>query len=224
MKLSKYALLNTLTYGLALFGPRLLSYFIPFKQQDFTVLTMLFFIIGACLMIFYIPKLETPLDVEKKREKVSTKRAVGEGFIGIVIVLATQSIAASLEMLLTKQPMVSENTQNIMQVVQSNFGFVFIVAIAGPIMEELFFRRTLIGMVGNKFDFLIGSLASSILFFLAHGDGHFLVYFMMGMALSLLYRSTGNIVTSIIAHCGLNTTVTVMQMLLPYLSQFLRGL
>lgn len=221
MKLTKYAILNTITYGLALFGPVLISQLFHLGQQDYTMLLILFNIVCACLMIYYIPKLETPLDVEKKRAKVSKKRAIMEGFIGIAIVLAAQSISVYLELLLGKQPVGSENTQNIMELIQSNFGVLLLVSIAGPIMEELFFRRTLIGLIGNKFDFLIGALASSMLFFLAHGDGHFLIYFVMGCVLSLLYRSTGNIVTSMIAHCGLNTFVTVMQLLIVYFDKFI---
>ncbi len=214
MNLKKYTFLNTLTYGIALFGPALLQAFLPITAKESIVLTIVFYIIGACLMISYIPKLTTPLDVEEKKATVSTKKAILEGIIGIAIVFAAQSLANILEITLMHQPVGSENTQNIMAIIQNNYAFILIVSIAGPIMEELFFRRTLIGLIGNKFDFLIGGLASSMLFFLAHGDGHFLVYFIMGYTLALLYRSTGNIVTSIIAHCGMNTIVVLANVFL----------
>lgn len=214
MNLKKYALLNFLTYGIALFAPAFIQAAIPITTQQAIVLTIIFYVIGACLMLFYAPKLTTPLEVEEKKARTSTKRAIVEGIIGIAIVFAAQNIANLLELTFMNQPIVSENTQNILAIIKSNFAFILIVSIAGPIMEELFFRRTLIGLIGNKFDFLIGGLASSILFFLAHGDGHFLIYFMMGFTLALLYRSTGNIITSIIAHCGMNTIVIVVNLIL----------
>ncbi|WP_267548719.1 CPBP family intramembrane metalloprotease [Enterococcus faecalis] len=40
------------------------------------------------------------------------------------------------------------------------------------------------------------------------------LYFFMGFFFALLYKQTGKIWTSIIAHCGMNTIVIIVQLLL----------
>ncbi|HCO04648.1 MAG TPA: CPBP family intramembrane metalloprotease, partial [Enterococcus faecalis] len=40
------------------------------------------------------------------------------------------------------------------------------------------------------------------------------VYFFMGFFFALLYKQTGKIWTSVIAHCGMNTIVIIVQLLL----------
>lgn len=223
MSLTKYAFFNTLTYGLALFGPALL---LTLLHEFFGIayswqipLILVAYCLGAGLMLGFIPRLKTPLKVEEKAVNSSNKKAIVEGLIGIAIVICVQGVANVVEMSITGQAPSSANTDQIMAIIKSNLLFTIVVSIVGPIMEELFFRRTLLGLFGNYFGFWPATILSSFLFFLAHQDGHFLVYFAMGLTLSLLYRSTGKITTSIIAHCGMNTFVILMQLLLlPYLT------
>lgn len=214
MSLNFYTLLNLVTYTAALFGPAIAVSLLPVTAQQGLVLQIIFYIIGAALMIFYHPELKEALVVEEKQKKVSLKKAIGEGFVGIALVTAVQGLANYLDIFISGQLPVSENTQNIMSMIQANMGFILLVSIAGPIMEELFFRRALIGFFGNHFNFWIGAIISSFLFYLAHQDGHFLLYFAMGLTLALLYRSTGRIITSIIAHCGMNTIVILLNLVL----------
>jgi len=54
---------------------------------------------------------------------------------------------------------------------------------------------------------------SSLLFAIAHFDGHILLYFSLGMFFSLLYYVTGNIWTSIIAHAGMNALVVIVSLI-----------
>lgn len=220
MSLNLYAFLNLLTYFIALFAPAVFGTLLPINQQGLIVLTIVFYVIGAALMIFYYPSLKDKLVVEKKQSLTKNSKAILEGIIGIGILFAVQMAANYIEISLSGALPTSENTQGIMTLIQENVAFVLLVSIAGPIMEELFFRRALIGFLGNHFNFWIGAVASSFLFYLAHQDGHFILYFSMGMTLALLYRSTGKILTSIVAHCGMNTLVIVANLvLLPLLNQ-----
>lgn len=214
MSLNFYTLLNLVTYTAALFGPAILVNSLSLNFQQGLVLQIIFYVIGAALMLLYHPELKDALIVEEKQKKVSLKKAIGEGFIGIAIVTAVQGLANYLDIFISGQLPVSENTQNILAMIQENMGFILLVSIAGPIMEELFFRRALIGFFGNHFNFWTGAIVSSFLFYLAHQDGHFLLYFSMGLTLALLYRSTGRILTSIIAHCGMNTLVILLNLIL----------
>ena len=219
MNLTKYTLYNTLTYGLALFGPALII--IPLAKilglGDVVTgvpVTIIFYCLGALLMLYYVKKFKGQLAIEHSTADTAKRNPIITGFIGIFILFAVQMIANSIEMQISGTIPTSANTENIMAVIQSNLLFTIVVSIAGPIMEELFFRRTLIGLLGNRFGFWIGAIFSSLLFFAAHADSHFILYFSMGLTLALLYRYTGKIWTSMIAHCGMNTLVILIQLVL----------
>lgn len=218
MNLAKYSLSNIITYGLALFGPALIV--LPLLKMfgvsgvSSIPITIIFYCVGAALMLLYLKKMPVTLTIEKKSTRTMRTNPIATGFIGIIILFAVQIIANATEISLTGNMPSSANTQNIMNVLQSNLLFTIVVSIAGPIMEELFFRRTLIGVLGNFLGFWGAAIISSFLFFLAHADGHFLIYFLMGMTLAVLYRYTGKIWTSMIAHCGMNTMVIVIQLVL----------
>ncbi|WP_071131284.1 CPBP family intramembrane glutamic endopeptidase [Enterococcus timonensis] len=220
MTLNPYALLNLVTYFVALFAPSLLTVMFKLDAGQASTLTIIFYVIGAALMIYFVPKLNEDLVVEKKSTQTKSSKAIYEGIIGIAIVTAVQIGANLIEAALTGGLQGSENTQGILDVIQQNFAFILLVSIAGPIMEEIFFRRTLIGFLGNHFNFWIGAVASSLLFYLAHQDGHFLLYFTMGMTLALIYRNTGKILTSIIAHAGMNTLVILINLIPIWMARY----
>lgn len=83
-------------------------------------------------------------------------------------------------------------------------------------MEEFVFRRSLIGLTETYTGFWIAAIVSSSLFSIIHQDGHFFVYFSMGFFFALLYKMTGKIWTSIIAHCGMNALVVIAQLVIHY--------
>ncbi|WP_274661841.1 CPBP family intramembrane glutamic endopeptidase, partial [Enterococcus lactis] len=134
------------------------------------------------------------------------------GLVGIFVALILQSIAVMLESILFGEATPSENTQNIIQMIMEAPAFILATTIAGPIMEEFVFRRSILGIISRYSKFWVGAVISSLLFAFAHNDGHLLIYFFLGFFFSLEYKATGRIWTSMITHVGMNTLVVLVQL------------
>lgn len=214
MTINKYFFLNIFTYALVFFSPLLLT-LITLKSQNANPDTMIsgtaiIYVIGTIIMI-----IESALLKEKpliERSKKRWGKVITWGLAGIFLAFLAQSFAAILEQVLLQTATPSENTANIMEMIKFSPIFILSVSIAGPIMEELLFRRAGIAFFSQYISPLLSACLTSFLFALAHNDGHIIVYFIMGMMFYALYRKTGNIWTSIIAHCGMNSLVVLIQL------------
>ncbi|MGC6768857.1 CPBP family intramembrane glutamic endopeptidase [Enterococcus sp. LJL128] len=185
-------------------------------SQDVVVLaSTLAYILGAGLMIGLYLKDKEKTMVEKKGRLHSPVFVLLLGVSGIFLALFLQGIVVSLQTTITNTAPNSENTKNIISIILNNSLFVFATIIGGPIMEEFVFRRSLIDLFYyEKTGFWLGAILSSALFSIIHFDGNFFVYFVLGLFFAILYKVTGKIWTSIIAHCGMNTLVVVIQLIL----------
>lgn len=214
MTINKYFFINIFTYGLVFFSPvflALATYLTNQNNQNILAIgTAVLYFIGALAMIIEGRFLkETPL-VEKPSH--SWLKIVTWGLLGIVLAFFSQSLAAIIEQLLFPTFTTSENTANIMEMIKLSPVFILTVSIAGPIMEELLFRRAGTAFLSQYISPILSASLTSFLFALAHNDGHLIVYFIMGMVFYYLYQKTGSIWTSIIAHCGMNTLVVLIQL------------
>jgi membrane protease YdiL (CAAX protease family) len=95
--------------------------------------------------------------------------------------------------------------------------FAILGSLIAPVLEEIFFRRILFGLFRQHDYIKTGIIVSSLLFALAHfstfikmGVFYFIGYFFAGLILALIYHKTNTILTSIIAHVLINTTVFLM--------------
>ncbi|MFD2444206.1 CPBP family intramembrane glutamic endopeptidase [Bacillus sp. CGMCC 1.16607] len=131
--------------------------------------------------------------------------------IGIFLALISQTIAANIENLLGIEPG-SENTKEIMEIINL-FPFVIIVSsILGPVLEEIVFRKILFGSLYKRFNFFLSGLISSVIFALAHMEPeHVLLYSAMGFTFAFLYVKTKRIWVPIFAHVSMNTFVVLIQ-------------
>jgi membrane protease YdiL (CAAX protease family) len=89
---------------------------------------------------------------------------------------------------------------------------VYMVVFA-PTVEELLFRRVIFGELSKRYGFIIGSIASSLVF----AAGHMTLtgsigYFVTGMILCWSYRKYG-FVTIVFAHTYLNLAVVLISSL-----------
>ncbi|MFP9075435.1 lysostaphin resistance A-like protein, partial [Enterococcus faecalis] len=91
--------------------------------------------------------------------------------VGIFVALILQSIAVMLESVLFCEATPSENTQNIIQMIMEAPAFILATTVAGPIMEEFVFRRSILGIISRYSNFWVGAVISSLLFAFAHNDG-----------------------------------------------------
>lgn len=168
------------------------------------------YIISAVILIFINSKTNKNNTLSNHSE--TTQKVILVGISGIFISWFLQAILALIEIQLLNQPMGSQNTQEITNLIKSAPFFILAVTIAGPIMEEFVFRFSLINFLNQKLNIWLSAIISSLIFAILHGDGHYLVYTGLGFFFFLLYRKTGSLLTSIITHAGMNTLVIVAQL------------
>ncbi|MGM0213456.1 lysostaphin resistance A-like protein [Enterococcus sp. AZ109] len=209
MRTRNYIFLTIFTYGLVLFSPILFAPFVGSDKQQLIQITTYSYIVGALLLIFYWRKSQ-PLSLEKSSRRFPI--AVMYGIAGIFLSMMLQMVLLQIEIRLTNQPIMSQNTQDIIQLIRENSVFVIATTIAGPIMEEMIFRRAIFGELSERFGFLFPAIISSFLFALAHQDGHYLLYGGLGLFFCWLFARTGKIWTSMITHVGMNLLVVLTQL------------
>ncbi|MFV0557754.1 MAG: lysostaphin resistance A-like protein [Enterococcus sp.] len=208
MTFNKYCFLTIFCYGLVFFLPALAT-----SAQMAIFFTTLFYLCGALFMFLLYTKSLPFLLIEKRSS--TWPKILFWGLLGIFIAIFLQNIAITIESLF-REYTTSENTQSIIAVVRQQPLFVLAVMFGGPIMEEFVFRRALLGFIANYSTLWLGTILSSLIFALAHNDGHLLVYFFLGCFFAWLYYHTGKIWTSIITHIGMNGLVILLQLLFAF--------
>ncbi|HGF8029332.1 CPBP family intramembrane metalloprotease [Enterococcus faecium] len=213
MSLKKYSFLSIFCYGLIFISPLILASIGLVKStSELITATAVMYILGAVVLAIFYFKQREPLAIESAVKKASAPKIVIYGLVGIFVALILQSIAVMLESVLFGEATPSENTQNIIQMIMEAPAFILATTVAGPIMEEFVFRRSILGIISRYSNFWVGAVISSLLFAFAHNDGHLLIYFFLGFFFSLEYKATGRIWTSMITHVGMNTLVVLVQL------------
>ncbi|MCI1181050.1 CPBP family intramembrane metalloprotease [Enterococcus faecium] len=213
MSLKKYSFLSIFCYGLIFISPLILvSIGLVKSTSELITATAVMYILGAVVLAIFYFKQREPLAIESAVKKASAPKIVIYGLVGIFVALILQSIAVMLESVLFGEATPSENTQNIIQMIMEAPAFILATTVAGPIMEEFVFRRSILGIISRYSNFWVGAVISSLLFAFAHNDGHLLIYFFLGFFFSLEYKATGRIWTSMITHVGMNTLVVLVQL------------
>lgn len=213
MSLKKYSFLSIFCYGLIFISPLILASIGLVKStSELITATAVMYILGAAVLAIFYFKQREPLAIESAVKKASAPKIVIYGLVGIFVALILQSIAVMLESVLFGEATPSENTQNIIQMIMEAPAFILATTVAGPIMEEFVFRRSILGIISRYSNFWVGAVISSLLFAFAHNDGHLLIYFFLGFFFSLEYKATGRIWTSMITHVGMNTLVVLVQL------------
>lgn len=213
MSLKKYSFPSIFCYGLIFISPLILASIGLVKStSELITATAVMYILGAVVLAIFYFKQREPLAIESAVKKASAPKIVIYGLVGIFVALILQSIAVMLESVLFGEATPSENTQNIIQMIMEAPAFILATTVAGPIMEEFVFRRSILGIISRYSNFWVGAVISSLLFAFAHNDGHLLIYFFLGFFFSLEYKATGRIWTSMITHVGMNTLVVLVQL------------
>ncbi|NTK42643.1 CPBP family intramembrane metalloprotease [Enterococcus faecium] len=213
MSLKKYSFLSIFCYGLIFISPLILASIGLVKStSELITATAVMYILGAVVLAIFYFKQREPIAIESAVKKASAPKIVIYGLVGIFVALILQSIAVMLESVLFGKATPSENTQNIIQMIMEAPAFILATTVAGPIMEEFVFRRSILGIISRYSNFWVGAVISSLLFAFAHNDGHLLIYFFLGFFFSLEYKATGRIWTSMITHVGMNTLVVLVQL------------
>jgi membrane protease YdiL (CAAX protease family) len=81
----------------------------------------------------------------------------------------------------------------------------FYAIVAGPVAEEIVFRKILFGWLDRKWNFWAAAAVASTIFAIAHLSlGRALGYFAVGLAFCYAYKKSGSLAPSILAHASLN--------------------
>ncbi len=147
-----------------------------------------------------------------QRDAPSAASAAGWAVGGIFLALIAQATAASIENMIGIE-MGSENTQQIIRIIEASPIVILISSVVGPILEEIVFRKVIFGSLYKRFNFFLSALISSVIFALAHFEPeHILLYSAMGFTFAFLYVKTKRIIVPIFAHVAMNTLVAVIQL------------
>ncbi|WP_409291116.1 lysostaphin resistance A-like protein [Peribacillus sp. SCS-37] len=132
---------------------------------------------------------------------------------GVFLALFAQSLAGNIERWMGVDPG-SQNTQDIIRLIEAVPFVIIVSSVVGPILEEIVFRKIIFGALYKRFNFFISAVISSVIFGLVHGEpAHLLLYSAMGFSFAFLYVRTRRIMVPIFAHVAMNTLVVIMQTL-----------
>ncbi|MGG5254751.1 lysostaphin resistance A-like protein [Neobacillus sp. SM06] len=167
------------------------------------------FSIGLAITLFILRK--EMRGTRDNRSGSSLSVSIIWAIFGVFLALFAQSLAANIERLIGV-PMGSENTQQILKIIDTLPLTILVSSIFGPILEEIVFRKILFGTLYKRFNFFVSALASSVIFALAHMEPqHVLLYSSMGFTFAYLYIRTKHILVPIFAHVAMNTLVVIIQ-------------
>ncbi|GAB9261206.1 CPBP family intramembrane glutamic endopeptidase [Ligilactobacillus animalis] len=140
-------------------------------------------------------------------KKLALRQEIYYIIFGTLALVLLQWLSSYIEIKFLGQPSYSANTGYLLTVLAKYPYYLVNIVIFAPIMEEFVFRKVLFADLGSVIDPIGAALASSLLFSLAHQDGHYLTYAGIGLVLCLLYARTGRLRIPILAHSLMNLLI-----------------
>ncbi|MEH7439760.1 type II CAAX endopeptidase family protein [Neobacillus drentensis] len=167
------------------------------------------FSIALIIILFLLRKEFNAKRLEERNSSLGP--SIAWAIFGVFLALFAQYVAAIIESLLGIK-MGSENTKDILTIIDTLPLAILVTSIFGPILEEIVFRKIIFGALYKRFNFFISALISSVVFALAHMEPvHILLYSAMGLTFAFLYVKTKRIWVPIFAHVTMNTMVVLVQ-------------
>ncbi len=171
------------------------------------------FSIGLVITLFFLRDERQSRDRSMDLwERMPLGSSIAWAIGGIFLAFIAQAVAGTIEQQLFRVNGESQNTQNILNLIEMFPVVILITSVIGPILEEIVFRKILFGaLLYKRLGFFLSALISSVIFSLAHGEPeHTLLYSAMGFTFAFLYVKTGRIIVPIIAHVSMNTLVILI--------------
>lgn len=176
--------------------------------------------IGFAIAMFVVFRDKKFFDIWKGK-KLNIGWTILWGVFGFLLLLIGQSLAALIEFAIGIEPG-SENTANLVSIVEVVPAAIFAVVLFGPVLEELVFRRVIFGSLNQATNFWIATAVSAIVFAIVHMEfAHILLYFTTGLVLAFLYQKTKRLLAPIIAHILLNGYVMLIQLNMDKINRFI---
>lgn len=211
MSINKTTFYSFFVYAFVQISPVLITPFSPSKS--FYIYFMIFVFFVGAIVLFFLYRRAQPIALEKAKTPFTPKKIVIVGLLSVLALFLVQALASIIESYVFKLNPQSQNTQQLSTIADSIPLFLLVISVAGPFMEELVFRRSIIGWLNQYLNVWIAIIISSALFAIIHFDGHYLLYFSMGMLLALIYKRSATIWTSTIAHSVMNLVVVLIYLL-----------
>ena len=140
------------------------------------------------------------------------------------MVLIGQAVGVNIEVKLGIEAG-SENTASLVEIAKLAPVMIIVIAVIGPILEEFVFRRVIFGSFFQVWGFWLSAVVSAIVFAAIHFDfTHILLYTICGLIFAFLYYKTKRLLTSIVAHVLLNSFVSVVNLNIEKIQQFVDSL
>jgi hypothetical protein len=167
------------------------------------------FLIALIIILFILRKEMNTRSFDEKGSSFGI--SVMWAILGVLLAYLAQIFAAIIENRLGID-MGSENTKNILTIIEAFPLAMIVTSIFGPILEEIVFRKVIFGALYKRFNFFISAIISSVIFAAAHMEfQHILLYSAMGFTFAFLYVKTKHIIVPIFAHVTMNTLVVLVQ-------------
>lgn len=180
------------------------------------------FVLGAIAVII-LGNTHKDKNIFERSEKKSPLYATVLWIIGGTFLAYTSQIVAGLiNVYLLGNPVESQNTEGIIDMVLGAPYMVILVVVLGPIIEEYVFRRAifaelyeLMAKMNKVVAFLLAGLISGVVFALAHWDfTHIIIYLAMSYTFSFVYLMTKRLIVPIMVHMLMNGIVILLQVVL----------
>lgn len=143
---------------------------------------------------------------------ISTKRSTWSPvstsylFYSVLAILSCGFVVSALMALMKWIPNIMEQTFDILQ---SGWGGIFAIAIAGPVLEEVLFRGAITKALLEKYSPTVAIVISALLFGLFHiNPAQILPAFLIGLLLAWTYYKTASLIPCILMHI-LNNSLSV---------------
>ncbi|WP_017473306.1 CPBP family intramembrane glutamic endopeptidase [Amphibacillus jilinensis] len=167
-------------------------------------------------LIFTLLLLRKEKDLPRDPEQASPVMTVVWSILGLAMALFGQFIANIIQITLFGVDQQSQNTVEIMEVARAFPLFILIIAVVGPVLEEIIFRKIIFGELYKRSNFWIAGVISGLIFAVIHNDfTHLLVYFVMSFVFAFVYVQSKRIIVPIAAHVLMNTFVVIVQLFNP---------
>jgi len=187
--------------------------FIPFidDKHTFTVSWTVASFALALVVSIYILRNEVTDFFQSEQKKIGT--IILWSVLGTILAFVAQFTAVFIERFAFGIQPGSENTFQLMDIARQSPVFILVIALIGPILEELVFRKAIFGSLYNKMNFFFAALISGVIFAIVHMDfSHLLIYTAVGMVFAFLYIETKRIIVPIIAHMAMNSIAVIAQL------------
>lgn len=204
---------------------------IGFTNQDLTQAELLnkvmpyqfgAFVLGA-IAVIVLGNTHKDKNIFERSENKSPLYATVLWIIGgTFLAYTSQIIAGLINVYVLQNPIESQNTEGIIDMVLGAPYMVILVVVLGPIIEEYVFRRAifaelyeLMARMNKVVAFLLAGLISGLVFALAHWDfTHIIIYLAMSYTFSFVYLMTKRLIVPIMVHMLMNGIVVLLQVVL----------